>query len=139
MNRVGGVFGFIGLLCVLFLASRPVLLAVVNRYRKADRTIPGQTKKLLQFVTRYHRFVGLAAFGLILLHATLQYLRYDHIPAAGLVAGVLLLLQGALGFLMTKEKDKDKRKRMALGHRNMGIMLLVAILVHRIIGFLTTP
>ncbi|NLC13876.1 MAG: hypothetical protein GX768_07525, partial [Chloroflexi bacterium] len=54
----GGVFGYIGFACILFLASRLVLLAVIGKYRKEGKTIPDRLKNVLQFVTKYHRYVG---------------------------------------------------------------------------------
>ena len=133
----GGVFGYIGFACILFLASRLVLLAVIGKYRKEGKTIPDRLKNVLQFVTKYHRYVGITVVGVILLHAILQIRYYGFIPPAGLVAGLLMLTQGVLGLGLTKQKDKERRKKMALLHRILGILLVTAVLVHRIIGYLT--
>lgn len=137
MVRIGGVFGFIGLTCILFLATRPVLLAVVGKYRKSGKTLPDLLKKVFQFVTKYHRYVGLTAVGAIVIHFFLQFRQYGYIPPAGLTAGLLLVTQAVLGLGLTKQKDKERRKKMALLHRILGILLVTAVLVHRTIGYLT--
>lgn len=133
----GGVFGYIGFACILFLASRPLLLAVIGKYRKEGKTIPDRLKKVLQFVTKYHRYVGFTVVGVIVLHAILQISYYGFIPPAGLLAGLLLLTQGVLGLGLTKQKDKERRKKMASLHRKLGITIVAAVFLHRIVGYLT--
>lgn len=134
MEDLGEVFGVIGLISILFLASRPLLQVVVEQIRKQGKTVPNLLKKVYQFVTKYHRYVGFVALGAIVLHFFLQYNQYGVIPVAGLVAGLLLLTQSVLGFGLTKQKDKERRKKMALLHRALGILIVLAVLVHRIVG-----
>jgi len=43
-----------------------------------------------------------------------------------------LTLQSVLGFGLTKQKDKENRKKMALAHRVLGMVSVVAVLVHRL-------
>ena len=137
MENLGGVFGFIGLISVLFLASRPLLQVVVEQIRKQGKTVPNLLKKGYQFVMKAHRYAGFVALGAIVLHFFLQYNQYDVIPVAGLIAGLLLLTQSVLGFGLTKQKDKERRKKMALLHRALGMLIVLAVLVHRIVGSLT--
>lgn len=132
MENIGGLFGIIGLLCVIYLVLRPILQAVVERIRKNGKTIPNTLKKVTQFVTRTHRYAGFVAVAAIILHFIFQYQRYEVIPVAGLAAGLLLAAQSLLGFGITKQKDKASRKKLAMTHRIVGILIVIAVLVHRI-------
>jgi len=132
MEEIGGAFGEIGLLCIIFLVLRPILQAVVDSLRKKGKTLPTWLKKTSQFVTRNHRYAGLVALVAIALHFILQYLNYDDVPVAGLIAFLLLAVQTALGFGMTRQKDKERRKKMALVHRVLGIAIVVAVIFHRL-------
>jgi O-antigen ligase len=132
MENFGGVFGMIGLLSIIYLVSRPILQAVVERMRKNGKTLPSWLKKVYQFVNKTHRNAGFVAVGAIIIHFTLQYSRYGEIPVAGLIAGLALAAQSVLGFGLTKQKDKEIRKKMALLHRAVGMVVVVAVLVHRL-------
>jgi len=132
MENIGGVFGMIGLLSIIYLVSRPILQAVVERMRKNGKTLPGWLKKVYQFVNKTHRYAGFAAVGAIVLHFFLQYSRFGVVPAAGLIAGLALAAQSVLGFGLTKQKDEEIRKKMALAHRVVGMVIVVAVLVHRL-------
>jgi heme A synthase len=132
MENIGGVFGMIGLLSIIYLVSRPILQAVVERMRKNGKTLPGWLKKVYQFVNKTHRYAGFVAVGAIIIHFVLQYSRYGEIPVAGLIAGLALAVQSVLGFGLTKQKDKEIRKKMALLHRAVGMVIVVAVLVHRL-------
>jgi hypothetical protein len=127
MENIGGVFGMIGLLSIIYLVSRPILQAVVERMRKNGKTLPGWLKKVYQFVNKTHRYAGFVAVGAIIIHFVLQYSHYGVVPVAGLIAGLALATQS-----VTKQKDKEIRKKMALAHRVLGMVIVVAVLVHRL-------
>ena len=132
MENIGGVFGMIGLLSIIYLVSRPILQAVAERMRKNGKTLPGWLKKVYQFVNKTHRYAGFVAVGAIIIHFVLQYSHYGVVPVAGLIAGLALATQSVLGFGLTKQKDKEIRKKMALLHRVVGMVIVVAVLVHRL-------
>lgn len=132
MEEIGGAFGEIGLLCIIFLVLRPILQAVVDSLRKRGKTLPNWLKKTSQFVTKNHRYVGIVALVAIALHFILQYLNYSVVPVAGLIAFLLLAVQTVLGFGLTRQKDKERRKKMALVHRVLGIAIVVAVIIHRL-------
>jgi heme A synthase len=132
MENIGGVFGLIGLFSIIFLVSRPLLQAVGDQLRKQGKKLPDPVKKVSQFVTKYHRYAGFVAIGAIVMHFILQYTRYGEVPLSGLIAGLALAVQATLGFGLTRLKDKAKRKKLALVHRIWGMMLVVAVLVHRL-------
>lgn len=132
MEMYGGVFGFIGLISIVYLASRPILQIVVEQLRKSGKSLPGWLKKVFQFVNKTHRYAGFVAAGAIIIHFILQYTRYGEAPGAGLVAGLALASQAVLGFGLTKQKNKDRRKKMALLHRVLGMVIVAAVLVHRL-------
>lgn len=139
MENIGGFFGILGFVCVLYLASRPFLQMVVDQFRKQGKAVPKFLKKIYHFITKSHRYAGFVAVGAIVLHFFLQYTEYGFVPVAGLIAGLLLLTQSVLGFGLTKQKDKERRKKMALLHRALGMLIVVAVLVHRVVGTLTNP
>lgn len=132
MENIGGVFGLIGLLSIIYLVSRPILQAVVDLLRKQGKTLPALLKKVYQFVNKTHRYAGFVALGAIVLHFILQYTRFGVVPVAGLIAGLALVAQSVLGFGLTKQKDKEIRKKMALLHRVLGMIIVVAVLFHRL-------
>ena len=132
MEEIGGAFGEIGLLCIIFLVLRPILQAVVDSLRKGGKTLPNWLKKTSQFVTKNHRYAGIVALVAIAVHFILQYLNYSVVPVAGLIAFLLLAVQTVLGFGLTRQKDKERRKKMALGHRVLGIAIVVAVIIHRL-------
>ena len=132
MEEIGGAFGELGLLCIIFLVLRPILQAVVESLRKRGKTLPTWLKKTSQFVTKNHRYAGIVALVAIAVHFILQYLNYNVVPVPGLIAFLLLAVQTVLGFGLTRQKDKERRKKMALGHRVLGIAIVVAVIIHRL-------
>jgi len=129
---VGGVFGLIGFVSIIYLASRPALQLVVEQIRKSGKTVPAWLKKVFQFVTKTHRYVGFVAVGAIAVHIILQFVKYGYVPIAGLFAGLALAIQAVLGFGLTKQKDKERRKKLALVHRIWGMFIVLAVLFHRL-------
>ena len=132
MEKIGGVFGLIGLISIIFLVSRPILQAVGDQLRKQGKKLPNPLKKFSQFVTKNHRYVGFVAAGSIALHFILQFANYGEVSVTGLIAGLALAVQAVLGFGLTRQKDKDRRKKMALLHRAWGMVIVVAVLFHRL-------
>ena len=132
MEEIGGAFGELGLLCIIFLVLRPILQAVVDSLRKRGKTLPTWLKKSSQFVTKSHRYAGIVALVAIAVHFILQYLNYNVVPVPGLIAFLLLAVQTVLGFGLTRQKDKERRKKMALEHRVLGIAIVVAVIFHRL-------
>ena len=133
MNNLGGVFGAIGLISIFYLALRPILEAVVGQIRKQGKSTPNLLKKVYRFVTKTHRYAGMVAMVAIVVHFVLQYQRLGIVPIAGLFAGLLLLVQTVLGMGLSRQTDKDRRSKMANMHRILGILLVVAVLLHRIV------
>ncbi len=133
MNNLGGVFGAIGLLSIFYLALRPILEAVVGQIRKQGKTTPDLLKKVYRFVTKTHRYAGMVAMVAIVIHFILQYINLGMVPIAGVIAGLLLLVQTVLGMGLSRQTDKDRRSKMAKMHRILGILLVVAVLLHRIV------
>ena len=132
MENIGGVFGLIGLISILYLVSRPILQVVVDLLRKQGKSLPDLLKKVYQFVNKTHRYAGFVALAAVVLHFILQYSRYGEVPVAGLIAGLALASQSVLGFGLTKQNDKDRRKKMAMMHRILGMIIVAAVLVHRL-------
>ena len=134
MTNFGGVFGAIGLICIFYLALRPILSALTGQFRKQGKPTPSLLKKVYRFVTKTHRYAGFVAVAAIVIHYVLQYLHFGYVPIAGLIAGLLLVIQSVLG--LTRQTDKTRRGEMAKLHRVLGVLLVVAVLVHRVSGSL---
>lgn len=132
MEDLGEAFGVIGLISIIYLASRPLLILVVDQMRKNGKALPPWFKKVFQFVNKTHRYVGFVAVGAIVFHFILQFTNYGVIPIPGLIAGLSLMAQSLLGLGLTKQKDKVRRKKMALMHRILGMVIVAAVLVHRL-------
>jgi hypothetical protein len=132
MSNIGGLFGKIGLVSILYLFFRLILTLIVGLVRKNGKPLPDLLKKVNQFVTKTHRYVGILAVGAIILHFILQFTRYGFAPLSGLMAGGTLTVQAVLGLGLTRQKDKARRKKMALLHRLLGSVLVVAVLNHRL-------
>ena len=134
MTNLGSVFGAIGLISIFYLALRPIFTAVVGQYRKQGKTVPNLLKKVSQFVTKTHRYAGLVALVAIVVHFVLQYRHFGFVPTAGLIAGLLLVVQSVLGMGLSRQTDKNRRSKMANMHRILGILLVIAVVLHRISG-----
>lgn len=132
MEIFGGFFGILGLIFIIYLASRPILEVVVGQYSQKGKTIPDLLNTVYQFVMKTHRYAGFLAVGSIALHFFLQYRQFGIVPVAGLIAGLFLVTQSLLGFGLTKQKDDERLKKMALLHRVLGVLIIVAVLAHRL-------
>ena len=132
MITIGGIFGRIGVVLIGYLALRLVLKVIVNLLRQNGKPLPEALKKVFQFVNKTHRLVGISAVSVIVAHFVLQYSRFNYIPLAGLLAGLALLLQGGAGLLMRAEKDKAKRQKFVVSHTVWGLILIFAVLNHRL-------
>jgi hypothetical protein len=132
MENFGGFFGILGLIFIIYLASRPILEVVVGQYSQKGKTIPDLLNKVYQFVMKTHRYAGFLAVGAIALHFFLQYRQFGIVPVAGLIAGLFLVTQSLLGFGLTKQKDDERLKKMSLLHRMLGVLIIVAVLAHRL-------
>ena len=132
MENFGGFFGILGLIFIIYLASRPILEVVVGQYSQKGKTIPDLLNKVYQFVMKTHRYAGFLAVGAIALHFFLRYRQFGIVPVAGLIAGLFLVTQSLLGFGLTKQKDDERLKKMSLLHRMLGVLIIVAVLAHRL-------
>jgi O-antigen ligase len=131
MENFGGVFGMIGLLSIIYLVSRPILQAVVERMRKNGKTLPGWLKKVYQFVNKTHRNAGFVAVGAIIIHFILQYSFFGEIPVAGLIAGLALAVQ-SFWALADKQKEKEISQKDVTAAPVVGKIIVAAVLVHRL-------
>jgi len=132
MDNIGGKFGLIGIVSIFYLAIRPGLILVVDQMKASGKKLPDPLKKIYQFVNKTHRYAGFVAVGAVILHFTLQYAKFEIVSIPGLIAAMVLMLQAVLGFGLTKQKNKERRKKMVLSHRVLGVILVLAVLNHRI-------
>ncbi|MEL7625300.1 MAG: hypothetical protein AAGU15_00370 [Anaerolineaceae bacterium] len=134
MRYIGDYVGRVAITLILYLFLRLILMGIINWYRRQKKPLPDVLMKINQFVIKTHRFVGVAALGVVILHAFLQYRYYGIIPIAGLIAAIFLAIQLILGFTVRRQKEPERRKKLAFFHRMLGTLIVITVLVHRIIG-----
>ncbi len=134
MRYIGDYVGRVAITLILYLFLRLILMGIINWYRRQKKPLPNVLMKINQFVIKTHRFVGVAALGVVILHAFLQYRYYGIIPIAGLIAAIFLAIQLILGFTVRRQKEPERRKKLAFFHRMLGTLIVITVLVHRIIG-----
>jgi len=132
MITIGGFFGLVGLICVIFLALRMAFKIVLRLPGMSIKKLPAALKKLVQFINKNHRPVGIVAITAMIAHFVLQYQRLGFIPTGGLIAGAALLLQAGAGLALRAQKDAEKRKRFEVAHTVWGAVLVLAVLNHRL-------
>jgi heme A synthase len=132
MITIGGIFGVIGIFGIGFLGLRLVFKIIVNLLRESGKSLPGWLKKAVQFVNKSHRLVGILTVSAIIIHFILQFISYGYATTAGLLAAAALLLQAGLGLLLRAQKNKAKRQKFVVAHTAWGLILVAAVLNHRL-------
>jgi hypothetical protein len=81
----------------------------------------------LNFIVKWHKLFGLLSIMTLLAHFLIQLNNFG-IRLTGVMAAILLLVQGALGIYGAKARHKGKS--WIIIHRTIAVLLLVAIIVH---------
>lgn len=112
---------------------------LINRkwIMKMPKDAPARVKYqvFLRFVVKNHRFFAMFTTAVLITHFIIQYLSWGFY-ITGLIAGSLLILQGALGGFGHYVKKK-KSGPWLYAHRTVAVLMLVAIFVHVLTAKLT--
>lgn len=131
MQSIGGIFGIITFLLVIFLVLR-LLFFIINRsVSKAGKKLPKWFTQVNKILRVPHRYVGIVAILTVIIHGIIQATQLSVSPI-GMVGAILLIIQGAIGFAMLKAKDRAHRQPLQNLHYGLGLAALVAILAHRL-------
>lgn len=82
----------------------------------------------MRFIIQYHRYFAIFTTMALITHFIIQYLSWGFFTT-GVLAGVLLMLQGFLGAYGMYVKNR-KSGPWLYAHRTIAVLLLAAILLH---------
>lgn len=127
---------FLGWFTVVFFSLsflNPVVKYVQKTFGKTllkKETLKKPWQMFMKFIVKNHRLFGLiAALGAVG-HFLVQYSRWGFV-LSGVVPAVLMLLQGALGYLVSNAK-KETKKTLLLVHKIIAVLMVLAIGTHLI-------
>lgn len=127
----GPVLGWI-ILSGYLLSVSNYLVKLVNRKVIMKKPKESLTRKryqtFLRLVIQTHPFLGALTSVAMIAHLIIQYLNWGFFPT-GIVAGSLLLIQGALGGY-GKAVRKRKPGLWLKAHRTVAVLLFLAIAFH---------
>jgi heme A synthase len=104
-------------------------------YRKRFAALPRESaarrgyQAFMRVITGGHRYFALLASTALIAHFIIQYANYGLLKISGVVAAILLILQGSLGAYGMYLK-KRKPTFWLTAHRIIAILLIAAITVH---------
>ena len=101
------------------------------------KNAPGRIRyqSFMRFIVKNHRYFAMFTTAALLTHFVIQYLSWGFYTS-GLVAGGLMVLQGALGGYGTYVKNK-KIGPWLYAHRTVAVLLLVGMVIHVLTAKLT--
>lgn len=127
---------FLGWFTVVFFSLsflNPVVKYVQKTFGKTllkKETLKKPWQMFMKFIVKNYRLFGLiAALGAVG-HFLVQYSRWGFV-LSGVVPAVLMLLQGALGYLVSNAK-KETKKTLLLVHKIIAVLMVLAIGTHLI-------
>ena len=104
----------------------------VNKQFGRNATPDSFYKKSMKVLTvvfvRNHKYFGLAAVVLLLMHLTIQFLNYGPNLTGGLAAS-LLLVQAILGW-NANSKKKPRKGAWFIAHRIIAVLIVAAVILH---------
>lgn len=117
----------------VFLALLNFILKQISReYGKMlterDPVFAGQYKAFMRFMVKNHRFFGMAAFILLMVHFSSAYLSGSR-SLTGVITGAMLVILvslGGYGFYV----NRDYRAVWLQAHRGAAFLLAVSAIVH---------
>ncbi|MBN2298192.1 MAG: DUF4405 domain-containing protein [Deltaproteobacteria bacterium] len=125
----GWITIFFVFLALLNFLLKQVSREYVKRLPKEYKDFADAYRRFMQRIIRGHRYFGIAALSVFLLHAGLILFFYDVISITGMVTGIVLFAtvsMGAYGYFI----NKDFRSWWVSVHRGCAFALLVSALVH---------
>lgn len=82
----------------------------------------------MKLIVKNHRLFGLLAALGAMGHFLVQYSRWGFV-VSGVVPAVLMLLQGALGYQVSRS-SKERKKKLLLVHKVLAVLMVLAIGTH---------
>lgn len=122
----------LGISVIVFYALAALNAAAKPMLKKAKALAPSQRKlgraieSFARFLIKNHRILGRAAAVFLVVHATVQYVRFGPSPT-GIAAALLLVGQVTLGAYGAKTK---KRGGWLIVHRLIALLLPAAMMIH---------
>ncbi len=87
---------------------------------------------LARILSRYHRFFALTSLLILIGHFILQF-TYRYLSLTGLIAGGLVIITSTVGIYGHYIKHK-KRSVWFYIHRTLAVLIIIAVLIHIIMG-----
>lgn len=129
--------GLLGWLLIITIAGTILnyCLKLVNRHfgKKISASPIGKRtlKVLMTIFVRNHRYFGVAAVVLLMIHFSLQFFRYG-LNVTGFIAALLLISQVSVGIYAISKK-KPRRGAWFFVHRVISAVLVLSIALHLIL------
>lgn len=140
MREFANMFGWIAVWCfgvaVLNFFVKYIFKNYITPYMKKQsaqakkyENIINIYKKVMKYVVKYHKVVGVIVGVAVLFHLVLE-IQYSFLSITGLIAAILMLaviLLGILGVTVFKRKPRGAWIKI---HRLLAFLLIVSILLH---------
>lgn len=130
--EIGKFFGTVTLILFIVAVFNYVMKYVNKSYgqkiKKANPNVHSLFMKLMKYVVKYHKIVGIGAFVALIIHFIILT-KYFGFVLTGTVAAVLMVIQIALGIygaLSSKKRDALWFKI----HRIVTVIVIVAVIIH---------
>lgn len=116
---------------ILSILNYPVKWVYRRRFAKMPRESAARRgyQTFMRIITGGHRYFAALASTALIAHFLIQYTNYGRLNISGVIAAVLLIIQGSLGAYGTYIKKK-KPAFWLMAHRVNAILLITAIAVH---------
>lgn len=128
-ERIHILFGLFGFMLILFNWTRHAVFSTI-------RTVPERGKKiklanLSKRILPYHRWVGMSALTLIIIHAILVLnlfgFHFQNLKlVSGLFAGIVVICMVTTGWMRLIKPSGKKRR----AHLRFGMLLIISISLH---------
>ncbi|MDY6065789.1 MAG: hypothetical protein SPI59_05610 [Finegoldia sp.] len=131
----GKILGFFTLASFAAAIMNYIVKYFLKNYREKIKASEGLNKFFdfcINLFVKKHKMWGAFAVIGALSHGLLQYSKFGRLNVPGAIAVGLMLIQGILGFSMTKV-DADKRKTLKTFHRIVPVLMLIPIIYHLIL------
>ena len=127
----GEVFGWLLVISLVGTIMNYCVKFINKRFGKnagPDSLFKKCMKILMTIFVRNHRYFGLAAVILLMIHFLIQFFTYGLNLTGGLAAG-LLLIQVILGWNANKNK-KPRKGAWFVIHRSIAVLIVLAVILH---------
>ncbi|MEA4847170.1 MAG: cytochrome b5 domain-containing protein, partial [Clostridiaceae bacterium] len=134
VDKLGGVLGWLTIVLFIGTLSNYVIKFINKKWGKKIFSSPAGKKSLtflMKVLVKNHKYFGMGAFLALFLHFVLQFLRFG-LSISGVIAGILLMAQAALGAYASIKK-KPRKGTWFIAHRSIAVLLILGIALHLLI------